>query len=136
MAQPGEILFYEKYRFRDGSSADKLFVILNAADSATPCLVLKTTSRAERYAGTREGCNPARKVFYIPDCWKECLDKSTYVQLPEIIPIPVSELLKGSFDKRIRTIGTLTPNCLAQLKNCLKKHFRDDISPRNWKQIF
>jgi hypothetical protein len=136
MAQPGEILVYEKYQFSDGSSADKLFIVLNTPDGDNPCLVLKTTSQSKRYEGAKAGCCPSEKVFLIPDTWKERFPKSTYVQLPEIITIPVSELLEGCLKTRIRTFGKLSPTCWAQLKNCLKKHFRRDISARNWKQIF
>lgn len=135
MPQPGEILFYTDYVFEDGSKGDKLFVVLNVADIKSPCLVLKTTSQSERYEGVGKGCDPKKKVFFVPRDWENCFELDTYIQLPEIIPISTEELLKGALSKNIRVINCLSADCFAQLKNCLKQ-FKEDISPHNWKLIF
>ena len=135
MPQPGEILFYTDYVFEDGSKADKLFVVLNAADINVPCLILKTTSQAKRYEGVSKGCNPKKKVFFVPRDCENCFELDTYIQLPEIIPISTEELLKGAFSKNIRVVNSLSADCFAQLKNCLKQ-FKEDVSPHHWKLIF
>lgn len=135
MPQPGQVLHYRDFLFEDGSTGDKLFVILNDADIDSPCLVLKTTSQPQRYMGVSAGCNPQRNVFFVPLSWQECFSLDTYIKLPEIIEVSMKELLQGTFSKKIRMINTLSANCFTQLKNCLKQ-FRDDISPRHWKLIF
>lgn len=135
MPKPGEILFYRNYTFDDGSVQDKLFVVLNSADLNCPCLVLKTTSRSQRYKGVSRGCNPQKKVFFVPTNWGHCFRVDTYVQLPQIIEIPTKELLEGSFSKAIQMISSLSSDCYAQLKSCLK-YFRDDIAEQHWKMIF
>jgi len=135
MPQPGEILFYTDYVFEDGSKGDKLFVVLNVADINVPCLILKTTSQAKRYEGVGKGCNPKKKVFFVPRDWENCFERDAYIQLPEIIPMSTEELLKGVFSKNIRLVNSLSADCFAQLKNCLKQ-FNRDISTQHWKLIF
>jgi len=135
MPQPGEILCYESYPFDDGSKRDKLFVILTVAGTNSPCLVLKTTSQSGRYEGVAKGCNPQKKVFFVPADWGQCFKLDTYIQLPQIIEISTEELLKGFFSKNISVVNSLSADCFALLKNCLK-HFREDVSPYHWKLIF
>ncbi len=141
MPQSGQILYYQDFEFPDDpSKADKRFVILNAAENIDlPCLVLKTTSQSKRYEGAKQGCNPhhypPKRVFFIPLHWQECFPVATYIQLAEIIEIPTEELLQGALSKRIRIMGSLSADCFAQLKNCLKQ-FKEDISPQHWKLIF
>ena len=136
MPQLGEILCYKDYVFKDGTKADKLFVVLNVTgDINLPCLVLKTTSQSKRYEGVRRGCNPEKKVFFVPTDWGQCFKLDTYVQLPQIIPITTKELLEGRFAGKIYVSSSLPADCFAQLKNCLKQ-FREDISAQHWKLIF
>lgn len=132
--QPAVIALMD-YEFEDGSKADKLFVVLTVADIKSPCLVLKTTSQSKWYEGSRQGCNPQKKVFFVPTSWQRCFELDTYIQLPEIIEIPTEKLLKGIFSKNIRMIDSLSDDCFAQLKNCLKR-FKEDISPHHWNLIF
>lgn len=135
MPKPGEILLYKNYVFEDGSKGDKLFVVLNVADINLPCLVLKTTSQSSRYQGISRGCNPQKRVFFVPKDWGNGFQLDTYIQLPQIIEIPTRELLEGALSKQIRVVNSLLPDCLVELKNCLKK-FKRDISQQHWKLIF
>lgn len=135
MPQPGDILCYKDFQFDDGTKKEKLFLVLNAADGGNPCLVLKTTSQEKRYYGSHQGCNPDKKVFYIPTAWQSCFSKDTYVQLPQIFEFSAAELIRGGLSRQIYVNKTISSDCLAQLKNCLKK-FKDDISERHWKLIF
>ncbi len=106
MPKAGDILLYKDFKFEDGTSKDKLFVVLSDIQNVTVCLMLKTTSQTKRYANAKEGCNPILKVFFIPLDWKIGFPKDTYVQLPQIIQL-----------------------------NCLKQ-FKDDIAEVHWKMIF
>lgn len=135
MPQHGEIFCYKDYQFEDGSKNDKLFVILNTVDSNTPCLVLKTTSQSKRYAGVRQGCNSPKRVFFVPTDWERCFKFDTYIQLPQIIEFSIAELLQGGLSDRIYRVNSLSSNCFAQLRNCLKQ-FKKDLSERHWKLIF
>jgi len=135
MPYPGQILFYKDFEFEDHSKKDKLFVVLNDADKDSVCLVLKTTSQSRRYEGVEKGCNPQKKVFFVPTDWEQCFKVDTYIQLPQIIPIPTDKLLVGDISGKIYVSSSLTVQCFKLLKNCLKQ-FRDDISAQHWKLIF
>lgn len=135
MPQPGEILYYRDWEFEDGSKGDKLFVVLNVADIQSPCLVLKTTSQPRRYGGVTKGCNPQKRVFFVPADWGRCFELNTYIQLPQVWEISTKELLEGHFSKKISTVGSLSPDCFAQLKSCLRQ-FKKDVSPKHWELIF
>lgn len=135
MPQPGQILCYKNYEFEDHSKRDKLFVVLNDADTNSVCLVLKTTSQSRHYEGVGKGCNPQKRVFFVPTDWEQCFKLDTYIQLPEIIQIATDELLVGDISGRIYVSSSLSVECLKLLKNCLKQ-FKEDISAQHWKLIF
>ena len=135
MPQPGQILCYKDYEFVDHSKIEKLFVVLNDTDRNSVCLVLKTTSKSRRYEGVGKGCNPQRKVFFVPTDWEQCFSLDTYIQLPEVIEITIDKLLAGEVSHNIYVSSSLSIECFRLLKNCLKQ-FKQDISPRNWKLIF
>ena len=135
MPQPGQILCYKNYEFEDHSKRDKLFVVLNDADTNSVCLVLKTTSQSRHYEGVGKGCNPQKRVFFVPTDWEQCFKLDTYIQLPEIIQIATDELLVGDISGRIYVSSSLSVECLKLLKNCLKQ-FKEDISAEHWKLIF
>ena len=135
MPQPGQILYYQEFEFPDDhSKKDKLLVILNDADTDSLCLVLKTTSQSRRYEGTEKGCNPQKKVFFVPIGWQQCFKVDTYIQLPQIFEIAIEKLLAGDISGKIRVTSSLTIECFKLLKDCLKQ-FKEDVSPRHWKLI-
>jgi hypothetical protein len=135
MPQPGDILCHKEFEFEDGTKKTKLLVVLNSADDKTSCLALKTTSQIKRYSGSRQGCNPDQKVFYAPAIWQKCFDADTYIQLPQIFEFSTHDLISGGLAKRFYIQKSITSECLARLKNCLKK-FKEDISQHHWKMIF
>lgn len=135
MPQPGQILYYKDYEFDDHSRRNKLFVVLNDTDRDSVCLVLKTTSKSKRYEGVRKGCNPQKKVFFVPTGWEQCFTLDTYIQLPEIIEITIDKLLVGEISRKIYVSSSLSIECFKLLKNCLRQ-FKEDISPQHWKLIF
>jgi len=135
MPHPGQILFYKDFEFEDYSKKDKLLVVLNGADTDSLCLVLKTTSQSRHYQGVDKGCNPQKKVFFVPTGWEQCFKVDTYIQLPQIFEIPTDKLLAGEISGKIYVSSSLTVECFKLLKNCLKQ-FKDDISAQHWKLIF
>ena len=136
MPQPGQILYYKDFEFPDDQSKrDKLFVVLNDTDRNSVCLALKTTSKSRRYEGVGKGCNPQKKVFFVPTDWEQCFTLDTYIQLPEIFEIAGDKLLGGDISRRIYVSSSLSVECFKLLKNCLKQ-FKGDISSQHWKFIF
>lgn len=135
MPQPGQILCYKDYEFDDHSKKEKLFVVLNDTDRNLVCLVLKTTSKSRRYEGVGKGCNPQKKVFFVPTGWEQCFTLDTYIQLPEITEIATETLVVGEISRKIYVSSSLSIECFKLLKNCLKQ-FKEDISPQHRKLIF
>jgi len=136
MPQPGQILCYKDFEFPDDKSKrDKLFVVLNDTDRNSVCLALKTTSKSRRYEGVGKGCNPQKKVFFVPTDWEQCFTLDTYIQLPEIFEIAGDKLLAGDISGRIYVSSSLSVECFKLLKNCLRQ-FKGDISAQHWKFIF
>jgi hypothetical protein len=136
MPRPGAILHYKDFRFEDGTTGDKYFIVLNKTEIDSDCLVLKTTSQEIRYGVVNQGCNPEKKVFYIPTGHVNCFKLNTFVQLPQIIEISVGELLKGTLStKLIKEVDCLSAPHFKELKDCLEK-FKNDIALKHWKSIF
>jgi len=139
MLQPGDIFIYKNYIFHGGSQRDKWFIVLNTSDNTPdpekPCLVLKTTSKIERYKGCVKGCNKQLRCFFAPITWQTCFKTDTYIQLPEIFEFSALELYSESLAGNIQFQPPLTSDCLGQLKSCLAG-FKYDIAPSHWDLIY
>lgn len=135
MPSQGEVLCHEKFQFSDGTFGKKLLVVLNNPRPRDPCIVVKTTSQSRRYPNVKNGCNPDKQVFYVPDTGKEVIRGDTYIQLEETFELSVVELAASVLKKEVSSIGKLSDLTVAQIKNCLKK-VRRDIPERHYKMIF
>ena len=132
MPKAGQILFHKNFVFTDGNTGEKLVVSLNTCDNRETCLVLKTTSQLARYTYATPGCNSYKKVFCI---YKECeqgFPQETYVQMDNIYPINVEQLLDN---REVSFIDYLSDICFTNLKRCLR-NFRDDIPQKYWTTIY
>lgn len=133
MPKLGDVLFYKDFEFEDGGKGDKLFVVVCYSDC---CLVLKTTSNNRFYKNSKDGCNPSKRVYFIPKDKNEFFKIDTYIQLPQIFEISTKELLQGSFSKNVINYDSaLSEKCTKSILQCLR-HFKDDISSEHWKMIF
>ena len=132
MHRQGQILLCKDFKFKDGSIADKLFVVLDTAATDYSCLVIITTSNPSRYAYATPGCNSAKSAFYISVDCNQDFSENTYIQLPRIFELDIDALLSK---KQIGFIGHISDICFAQLKKCLRK-FKYDISPQHWAKIY
>ena len=133
MPNPGDVLFYEDFEFIDGSKKDKLFVVICHDEC---CLVLKTTSNDNFYKNVKEGCNPQKRVFFIPQANKEFFNLDTYIELPQLFEISIKELLQGSFSKKIKNYELALSETRIKLILLCLIHFKNDISPEHWSMIF
>jgi len=131
----GEVLHYRDFEFEDGTKRDKLLIILSSACLDNPCLFLLATSQSERFQDATPGCNPSKKVFFIPASWKTLFPVDTYIPLLQILEKATVDLLKGRFAERIFPIGHLREDVSSLLLKCLRQ-FRDDISDQHWNIIF
>jgi len=129
----GQVLFHKSFVYANQSVGKKLVIALNTVDNEDMCLVLKTTSQSKYYNGTHPGCNSAKKCFSIyVECEQAGFNKPTFVQLDNIYPIDVAQLLD---EKSLSFVGQLSDACFNNLRRCLRK-FRDDIPDLFWEMIF
>lgn len=135
MPVQGEVLCHEKFQFKDGPTGKKLVVVLNNPAPRDPCIVVKTTSQSRRYQGVKPGCNPSRRVFFLPDTGKDGIKGDTYIQLDELFELSVPAMVASALKKEFYPIAKLQDLTFRQIKNCLKT-VRLDISERHYKLIF
>ena len=132
MPRAGQILRDENFVYEDNSIGTKLVIALNTCENTDICLVLKTTSQEKHYTGTHLGCNRWKKCFLIYEECQQGFPEDTFVQLDQIYPINVEQLLNK---KQITFIDHLSDICLANLKKCLR-NFREDIPLGFWSLIY
>ena len=135
MPAQGDVLCHEKFRFTDGTFGKKLLVVLNSPAPRDPCVVVKTTSQSRRYRGVKPGCNPDKRVFYLPATGKEIIRGDTYIQLEETFELSVQDMTASALKKELSSLGKLSDLTLNQIKNCVKK-LRLDIPERHYKLFF
>lgn len=137
MFTPGEVIRYENYEFVNlitgflEGSRTKRFIIL----SATPFLVLKTTSQEKHYHNAKPGCQQRYKTYVIEPRKEDCFPQTTYVQLPQIIELPQNQIDVRVTDGRIASIGYLSKDCFKAVNLCLKQ-FKRDIPQLHWQLLF
>ncbi len=132
MPRAGQILSCRDFVFNDKSTGKKLLIALNTCDNKETCLVLKTTSQNKYYIGSHTGCNSMKKCFCIYAECQQWFDKDTFIQLDQVYPVNVDQLLNS---KQITFVDHLSNICFANLKKCLR-NFRQDIPTGYWKLIY
>lgn len=132
MPRAGQILSCRDFVFNDKSTGKKLLIALNTCDNKEICLVLKTTSQNKYYIGSHTGCNSMKKCFCIYAECQQWFDKDTFIQLDQVYPVNVDQLLNS---KQITFVDHLSNICFANLKKCLR-NFRQDIPSGYWKLIY
>ena len=81
---PGTILFDRNFRFKDGTTGNKLFLSLNDGGNGVYVCV-KTTSNGHRY-NSIAGCQALDRFpnFFVPK-HASCLEENTWIQLGRIL---------------------------------------------------
>jgi hypothetical protein len=115
---PGTILFDPKFRFHDGKTGEKLFVVLNDGRNGS-FITVKTTSNDSRYTFVY-GCQILGRYphFYLPkgSC---CLDGHTWLCLDEFYEFDADQLFQRVTDTRINRIGVLPVDILREILSCV-----------------
>lgn len=115
---PGSVLFDESFKFKDGKTGNKLFIILNEGRDGT-YFGVKTTSNGNRYSAI-VGCNFKERYpfFYLPKgtC---CLNENTWVQLDSVYEFEKPKLIQYVMNQKIKYIGTLEGSTAADLIQCI-----------------
>lgn len=115
---PGTILFDPIFRFHDGNTGKKLFVVLNDGRNGS-FITVKTTSNDSRYTFVY-GCQILGRYphFYLPksSC---CLDDHTWLCLDEFYEFDADQLFQRVTDTRINRIGVLLVDILREILSCV-----------------
>ena len=123
---PGTILFDRNFRFTDGTTGEKLFVIL-CDGSSGHYLVAKTTSNGARY-GIVHGCQTSDRFLNFHLVKNSCpLDEPTWIQLHEFFDYSANNLDDSVTDDRIRRICVLEEKLTLNLLNCAS--YSEDLTP-------
>jgi hypothetical protein len=122
----GSVICDSHYEYEDGTTGQKLLIILNDGTSGS-YLVLKTTSE-KRFKGHKHGCQSADYYpnFYLANgsC---CLKGESWVLL-KIDEFDLNHFLQGTLSGRMWVIGTLGIEILNALWDCEINH--EDIEVR------
>ncbi len=115
---PGTILHDQKFLFTDGTTGNKLIILLTSQVDGYFYIAAKTTSR-EKYKKKNSGCQhkDAHPNFFIPR-GTSSFPIDTWVSLSEFYDLKSKELLQRHFTGDIKTIGDLDINLTKKLLIC------------------
>lgn len=117
----GSIYFHKDFKFQDGTTGEKLFIVVNSPSKTENYLVCRTTSRAKPpYRLRRPGCDAQRNyfMFFPRDNW---FSKETWVQFDEIFEFTTEKLLQDRFGGSVEHKGYLKPVNIRAVLNCILK---------------
>jgi hypothetical protein len=113
---PGEVYFDRSFAFHDGTTGEKLFVVLGTANGVS--VVAKTTSK-QHGRGTVYGCQPKDRFhnFFLPlnSCY---LKGNTWVCLHEFYELNISKVAQKRFSGEVNHICSLEDRILREIQEC------------------
>ena len=106
----GSIYFHKDFKFPDGTTGEKLFVVVNSPSKTESYLVCKTTSKEKPpYRLRRPGCDEKRNYFMFFS-GQDNFPTDTWIQFDKIYEFTTEELLRDKFGKsNIKYKGHLKP---------------------------
>ena len=130
MAVRGTIYHHSKFLFKNGFSGVKCIVLLNTPGASQPYLFVKTTSQ-RKGKPLKQGCIENRSLFFIP-AETTFFEMDTWILLHEIYQLTPDVVEK---DPDLRILGSLAPNLIEKIVNCLFLSRADDILPAHRKLL-
>lgn len=126
----GAVYYHSQFKFHDGQTGQKIFIVLNDPKQNEPYLFVKTTSNLRNKKYITE-CNPDKGEFFFPANLIPIFKKDTVVQLLEIYEATSQEFLNAHLhDNTLVSLGQLSTHYINLIVNCLKK-LKEDI-PENY----
>ncbi len=116
---PGTILHDQKFPFSDGTTGNKLVVLLTSLADGYFYIGAKTTSK-DKHKGKNAGCQhkDIYPNFFIPK-GTSSFPVDTWVSLDEFYEFKSTELIQRHFSGEIKTIGMLDNALTIKLLNCV-----------------
>ena len=115
--KPGTVLFFKDFKFKDGSSKDKLLIVLNQPRGEEPYLLCTTTSRKRRRK-KELGCHAKENYFYI-DQDQDGFIKNTWVVFHIVYAFSAPALVSSNFKGKLYQSFDLEPSLWTALKHCI-----------------
>lgn len=116
---PGCVIHWKDYKFNDGDTANKYFVILGAKTGRNFLAVIATSQPKKRKFDP--GCNASAGYYHIPGGGKDWFPKDTWLLLAdpiEILPDKFKALIAAKTIEPKTNIRTDVANAI---RNCLKR---------------
>ena len=115
----GAIIFVKDYEFNDGSTRDKLLVVLGTKEGRDYLCALTTSVQWRRGAG--HGCHhDAQTYFFLEGNRKNYFDVDTWILLSQADIYSSAWLLKQSLTGQAKVVGAVKPNVAGEIRNCYK----------------
>lgn len=122
----GAIIFVKDYEFDDGSTKDKLLVVLGTKEGQDYLCALTTTAQWMRDVG--HGCyHNAQTYFFLEGDGKNYFNKDTWILLSQAYIYSSAWLLNQSLSGKAKVVGEVKPDVAGQIRNCYKES--RDASP-------
>jgi hypothetical protein len=122
---PGCVLHWDGFKFKDGTEADKFFVIVGAQPGKNYLAIIATSQR-KRGRVPKPGGNPEGGWYHIPGGGKDFFKVDTWLLFEEPQGLSAKELLALKFKNTVKIVGKLRPDIANAICNCMRKC--DDVS--------
>ena len=94
----GSIYLHEEFKFLDGSTGKKLFLIVNTPSKNENYLVCKTTSKEKPpYRISKQGCSAPKRNYFMFLSKDDWFKKDTWIQFDILYKFPAIRLLQDNF---------------------------------------
>jgi hypothetical protein len=117
--KPGEVLHWKGFRFENGASANKFFVVLGAKPGHNWLFVMATSQRKRRQY--QPGCHERDGYFHIPNGGRDFFTKDTWLLLMRCFEIDPKEAEQGFANGDLRKRGVLRPALIDAIRECARK---------------
>ena len=116
----GDVIYFKNFQFKDGTSANKLIIILNTPENEEPYFVCLTTSKHKPWRTKQLGCH-AEQNYYFVDVNQDNFDLDTWIVFEMIYEIPVDKLLNSHLKDDSYDLFELDATLWNALKKCISK---------------
>lgn len=114
----GCIFHWQEYKFSDGQTANKYFIILAAKNGFNFLAAIATSKpRGRKFEA---GCHSKEGYYHIPGGGKDWFPRDTWVLLSDVVELTPSEFLKRAMEKQITLSGNLRADIANAIRNCFK----------------
>ena len=125
---------HDEFKFLDGATGKKLFLVINIPAKNENYLVCKTTSKEKPpYRIRKQGCFAPKEnhfMFFAKDDWFE---KDTWIQFDVLYEFSPLKLLQDKFGGKAKYQADLKPVNTIAVLNCILKS--EDISEKHLTSI-